>query len=400
MRQTVAEACSRAPQTVAQQYRWRQLQPLLTAHCSYRRSLVCRLGDWHTCLRRAAYRLSASAYRWNSLPAIDKVTSPCFSLQEFASADEADIAIDMDSEVRLPSQQRVAATLPTGPADTIQVQQTSGAHAAGSAAKAGLSDHTNDAVLQRTTQLGSTQRAAIVRHVGDARVSQRDAPATQPSDIASATTAEATPSALFGAATADGMTPGAIGTGAKEVDSMQAGEHRGPDPLARSSARGGGFMQTLAAAPDALRGAPFSRTGGGGGDGARGSGFAAVMSVETSGEYRALLARRASQAPHALVTRAELPGGRPITRAPPRQPCRPSSRFIRNAFAPPLSSRVCRVTEDVLLACGDGEPLCWSLHEPQQQGSDRALALQVSPRRRFLRQSCPASRSAVLIEPA
>ena len=216
-------------------------------------------------------------------------------MQEFASADEADISGDMEAEVQLPSQQRAAASLQTGSADGVQQHRASAAGAAGSVRKAALPGHDSNVLFQGSTaEVGSAEGAGNVGHVGSASTRQHHATATQPSHIVPATTAEAEPSALFGAAAANDMTSGAAIASAWQAAGMQAGQHGGASErstthVGSSSRGGGGIMQRVAAAPDAVRGALFGRTGSAGGDGARGGGFAAVTSVESSGQGRAVM---------------------------------------------------------------------------------------------------------------
>ncbi len=210
-----------------------------------------------------------------------------YTAQEFASADEADIAGDTEVAVQLPSQQRAAASLPTDAAG-IQLQRASVADAAGFVRQTVLPSRDSNALFQgRNTQLGSLEGAVDTGHVGSTSRVQRGAPATQQVHIVTAADPNSAPSALFSSAVIAGNSITAAeqgAAGAREADGIRAAERTGVNTRARSSTHGGGIMQQLAAAPDAVRGALFGRSGSGGGDGARGSGFAAVTSVESSGQ--------------------------------------------------------------------------------------------------------------------
>jgi len=269
-------------QRATRQLGWGQLQLLPAAYCSYRRSLAYRLA-LHTCLS-PPHAIDHAAF--NRTPLVRScLQRPLHSAQEFASADEAAIAGDTEAEVQLPSQQRAAASLPIDSAGSSPLQRVGIADAAGSVRQAVLPNRGGDALFQgQNIQLGSAAALVNAGHVGSTSRVQRGASAMQQVHTSTAATPDSAPSALFGAAATAGVGNAAKGAaGDWAADSMRVAERTGADARAKSSTHGGGIMQRLAAAPDAVRGALFGSKGG---DGARASGFAAVTSVESSGERR------------------------------------------------------------------------------------------------------------------
>ena len=222
-------------------------------------------------------------------------------LKEFASADEADIASDIDAGIQLQPLQQPAggSALRVGSADGVRPHQAGTATTAGFLDGSVLADpRAADTLFQPTPASNAAEGALGAARISSTVLRQHGALGTQPVHVQAMQSDGLAPSALFGhlaRAANSGIGSTQEAARGEQAEDAHVADHEGAETA--GAAAQGGIMQRLAAAPAAVRaalfgravagdgGAQFSRTGGGGGDGARGSGFAAVMSVESSGAF-------------------------------------------------------------------------------------------------------------------